>query len=274
MNMNMNMKTTLYLLAVISICELPHLALAVTSGYTSRQAMFIPAASPVVTRSSSSRTANTNAEALSFARSQMISGGYGLYPTATATTPSTSTSTQLFAKKKKTAPAATKKIQVKMLKHVAGTGQQGQVVMVTPAFFNNKLRPQQAAKVISDEEVAEEQSEKQKKDQEEKAKANELKDKLDELELTLVRKAGPEGHLFGGVGPKLIMSELHSEIADDFLKHKWVKVADVLNAEDGKKIKHGDIKEIGEYQARINLLSSADGGSTISAKIGIKVQAE
>ncbi|CAJ1932607.1 unnamed protein product [Cylindrotheca closterium] len=259
------MKTILYLVGII----ISALALPASAQYTSWHATFIPAASPVATRR------NANAEALSFARSQMISGGYGLYPpTTTSTTMTTSkntaaaasTSTQLFAKKKKVAPAAAKKIQVKMLKHVAGTGQAGEVVLVTPAFFNNKLRPQQAARMITDEEVAEETAEKQMKEDADRTKANELKETLDELELKLVRTAGPDGQLFGGVGPKVVMSELQSEIADDFLNNKWVKVTEVMD-ENGKKMR-GDIKTVGEFGARINLLSG------ISAKIGIKVEAE
>lgn len=255
------MKTILYLSVVT---ELTFFASAAGSAYSSRQATFVPPASPSVTR-----TANKNAEALSFARSQMISGGYGLYPTITTsnTAAAAPSSTQLFAKKKKkTAPAASTKVQVKLLKHIPGTGQIGEVVMVTPAFFNNKLLPNQAAKKVSDEEVAKETSEKQMKESAERAKANELKEKLDELKLNLTRKAGPDGHLFGGIGPKLIMGELESKIADDFFKNKWVKVAEVLN-EDGKKIK-GDIKETGAFEARINLLTG------ISAKVGITVEAE
>jgi len=239
------------------------------SSYTSREATFIPPASPIVTRATTTKT--NNVEALSFARSQMISGGYGLYPTTTPnnfapTSATTTSSTQLFAKKKKAAPAAPKKVQVKLLKHIAGTGQAGQVVKVTPAFFNNKLRPQQAAKIITDEEVAEEISEKQKKQDAEQQKANELKEQLDDLTVVLTRKAGPDGHLFGGIGPKVIMKALQSEIGDDFLSKKSVKVAEVLD-ENGKKMR-GDIKTTGTFGSRINLLKG------ISAKIGITVQAE
>jgi len=264
-------KSILYFSVVIS--QLASLVTAGSSSYTSRQATFIPPASPIITRATTNKVDHAATEALSFARSQMITGGYGLYPTTTPSTTPTSTaashaatSTQLYAKKKKAAPAATKKIQVKMLKPVAGTGQPGQVVKVTPAFFNNKLRPQQAAKIITDEEVAAEDAEKQQKEDAEKAKANELKERLDEMTLTLTRKAGPDGHLFGGIGPKVIMNELKSEIGDDFLSKRSVKVDAVLD-ENGKKMR-GDIKVIGKFGSRINLLKG------ISAKIGITIEAE
>lgn len=249
------MKSILYLSLLSQLaCRL----VLAGSAYTSRQATFIQPASPIVTRA----TRTKDPEALSFARSQMIAGGYGLYPT---TTTSSASSTQLFAKKK-AAPAATKKIQVKLLKHVAGVGQAGEVVNVMPAYFNNKLLPQKAAKIISDEEVAEEATEQQLKEEAERAKAEELKEKLDDFELKLVRKAGPEGHLFGGIGPKVIMSELEAEFGGEFLSQKWVKITEILD-QDGKTMR-GDIKEVGKFGSTISLLKD------ISAKFEITVEAE
>lgn len=248
------MRVILYL-SIVS--ELTRLVFG--QGYTSRKATFIAPAYPAATRAATSGNISPM-ETLSFARSKMIASGHGLYPT-----PPNISYTQLNAKKKKASPAP-KKIQVKLLKHIAGTGQAGQIIQVTPAFFNNKLRPQQAAQIISDEEVAKEISEKKEKEDSNLAKANELRDQLNELSLNIKRKAGPDGQLFGGIGPKLIMNELQSEVGDDFLKQKWVKVVEVLD-ENGKKLR-GDIKALGGFAARINL--SGD----ISAKIGINVEAE
>eukprot|EP00980_Cylindrotheca_fusiformis_P019447 scaffold6708_cov134-Cylindrotheca_fusiformis.AAC.17 len=218
---------------------------AFTRSTTFEEATLIKPASPI--RNSSSRTVAAQQLGLSYARRP-------------------ESPTQLQAKKKKTAPAATKKVQVKLLKHVAGSGQAGEVILVTPAFFNNKLRPMQAAEMISDEEVAEELAKKEAKEKEERAKAEELKETLDAIALQLKRKAGPDGQLFGGIGPKTIMSELQAEVNDDYLNNKWVKVTEVLN-EDGKKIR-GDIKHTGDFGAKISLLSG------ISAKIDISVEAE
>lgn len=227
--------------------------------YISRKATFIAPASPSATRAATfGNIAPT--ETLSFARSQLIAGGYGLYPTS-----SNDSYTQLNAKKKKAAPV-TKKIQVKLLKHIAGTGRAGQVIQVTPAFFNNKLRPQQAATIISDEEVSKEAIERREKEDAKRTKANELRDQLNEVSINIKRKAGPDGQLFGGVGPKLIMKELQSEVGDEFLRQKWVKVAEVLD-ENGKKLR-GDIKTIGGFVARINLSSDT------WANIGINIEAE
>jgi large subunit ribosomal protein L9 len=217
-----------------------------------REATFIAPASPTVTRSSKNIPITDH---LTYARSQVISSGYGLY-----------SSTRLHAKKNKAAPAAAKKIQVKLLKYVAGSGSIGEVILVTPAFFNNKLRPTKSAEIISDEEVAEQESIKQEKEDKNKAKATEMQEQLIEITLQLKRKAGPDGQLFGGIGPKTIMTELQAVVNDSFLDQKWVKIAEVLD-ENGKKIR-GDIKYTGDFGARIALLSG------ISAKIGITVEAE
>jgi ribosomal protein L9 len=153
--------------------------------------------------------------------------------------------------KKKAVAAPVKKIQVKMLKYVEGTGHLGEIVNVTPAFYNNKLRPTSSAVVISDEEVAKERADAQRLQAETNASALALKEQIDNLTLVLHRKAGPDGQLFGGIGPKMIMEELHKLIADDFLHHKTVKIAS-LTTEDGTTLR-GDIKHTGRFGASLSL---------------------
>lgn len=176
--------------------------------------------------------------------------------------------TALDAKKKgqSNAPASKGKVQVKLLKHIAGTGQAGQVIMVTPAFFNNKLRPTQSAKLISDDEVTKERIQAEGLQNEMKAKAEQLKEHISRLTLTLPRKSGPDGQLFGGINVKAIVSELESVVQDDYLKQKGVKVTEIYG-EDGKKIR-GDIKHTGQFFARIVLLKD------VSVKFEIIVEAE
>jgi large subunit ribosomal protein L9 len=173
------------------------------------------------------------------------------------------TSTVLSAKKT-VAAAGSKKIQVRLLKYVAGTGDAGQVIMVTPAFFSNKLRPTKSAVIISDEQVEKDEAVKTAADKGRKEKANELKDRLSELTLTVSRKAGPDGHLFGGIGPKVVIEELKNQVGDEFLGSKGVKVASLLDG-NGKKLS-GDIKQTGEFGATITLAKD------ISAQISIVVE--
>ena len=174
--------------------------------------------------------------------------------------------TLLHLSKKKTVPAAVKKIQVKMLKYVEGTGHLGEIVMVTPAFFQNKLRPSASAIMITDEEVMKEKSEAETLEKETRAKAEALRERIVDLSLLLKRKAGPDGHLFGGIGPKCIMEELEKSTNDDFLKQKGVKIISITN-EDGSDV-NGDIKHTGVFKASLSLTKD------ISGSFGIIVEAE
>jgi len=201
-----------------------------------------------------------------------------LVPSTTATT------TQLhLSKKKSAAPAATKKIQVKMLKTVPGTGQSGDVVLVTPAFFNNKLRPTASAAIISDEQVAEERAAEAARQQEETKQATALQQLLqrDGFSLRLNCKAGPEGQLFGAIHAKTILAALSEEIPEvvensddaaaeqEFLsqKKRSVKLTGLVDKGSGKKMR-GDIKHVGEYEATVSLTKN------ISAKFTVVVEAE
>jgi ribosomal protein L9 len=153
--------------------------------------------------------------------------------------------------KKKAVAAPPKKIQVKMLKYVEGTGHVGEIVMVTPAFFQNKLRPSASAVMITDEEVIKAKAEQAAQEQETRTKAEALKEQLTGLSITILRKAGPEGHLFGGIGPKSIMEELGKYIQDDFLKLKSVKISSI--ADDNGDVLRGDVKHTGSYHVSLSL---------------------
>jgi ribosomal protein L9 len=162
-----------------------------------------------------------------------------------------------FAKRKGTSGGAspsssTKKIQVKLLKYVAGIGQKGDVVRVSPSVLNNVLRPSQSAQVITDEELQNELAEAAARERELDLAAMTVKDEIEARTLTIVRKAGPDGKLFGGIGPKLILEELKTSLGvlGSFLD-RGVKVISVVDAQ-GAKVR-GDIKRVGPFSARIAL---------------------
>jgi large subunit ribosomal protein L9 len=179
-------------------------------------------------------------------------------------------STALPAKKKVGGSSVSQggKLQVKLLKHVAGMGQAGEVVLVTPAFFNNKLRPTQSARIISDEEVAKEQSEAEQHEKEAIATAQTFQEKIEGLALTLTKKAGPDGQLFGGINIKMVVAELQEALGDEkeYLGQKHVKISEIAS-DDGKKV-DGDIKHTGQFAAKISLRKD------ISAKFDIVVKSE
>lgn len=247
------MKSLLLCVLLLALC-VSSLVVAAPSSFALKTASFVPPASPTITTSSPAPTL------VNQARQRAVVKGYGTFQTPVAAA--------LYAKKKKKAPAASKKIQVKMTKHVAGTGSAGDVVLVTPAFYNNKLRPTQSAIPISDEQVEKEQSEKQAQIEATNAAATKLKEQLeaDDFVLVIQKSAGPEGQLFGGVGAKLILKELQTNTGDDYLNQKQVKVTGVT--QDGKKIR-GDIKHTGDdYQVTLSLTKE------ISAKFNVSVQGE
>mmetsp|Transcript_30259 Transcript_30259/g.46301 ORF Transcript_30259/g.46301 Transcript_30259/m.46301 type:complete len:268 (-) Transcript_30259:23-826(-) len=233
---------------------------------TFAQTAFVPVASPTTSTSKSSPDQQAQ---LFFQRFSAVHIVQAVVPTASRNIHSVRGISPLFAKKKKndTAAGKTNKIQVKLTKHIAGTGQAGDVIMVAPAFFTNKLQKTGSAVRISDEEVA--QGNQKKADGEKQAldAANDLKNKFSSFTMTLSKKTGPNGHLFGAINYKAIMTELKKDNAfpKGALDAKWIKISGILTDEGENNTgaavdpKHG-IKEVGDYVATIALLKgvSAD----------------
>lgn len=226
----------------------------------SSDAAFLPHST--TTRSTTSNTNNARVGAFSNTpKSTLPIGTFQKVRQIQGASPTLATNAfPLFAKKKKKDSSAPKggKIQVKLLKHIAGTGSAGDVIMVAPAFFANKLQKTGSAVRISDEEVQKENAKKVQKESEEAAQANGLKEKIDGLTLTLVKKAGPDGKLFGGINYKTLIDELQKDFPKGSFDAKYIKIT-AVKGDDGKSLKH-DIKTLGEYSATISLLKgiSAD----------------
>jgi large subunit ribosomal protein L9 len=163
--------------------------------------------------------------------------------------------------------SSTKKIQVKLLKYVAGIGQKGDVVRVSPSVLNNVLRPSQSARVITDEELQKELAEAALRERELDRAATSVKDEIEARTLTMVRKAGPDGKLFGGIGPKVILDELKSSLgASGRFLDRGVKVISIVDSE-GAKVQ-GDVKRVGSFGARIALTKD------ITAALKAEIRAE
>jgi len=176
--------------------------------------------------------------------------------------------TTLFQSKKKTPSSVSKggKIQVKLLKDVAGTGRAGETIMVAPAFFSNKLLKTKSAIRISDKELERGRKNEQIKNEEKLKSAKRLKDEIEAATISFSKKAGPDGQIFGKVGDKNIMGNLKEEVSLESLGSKQVKVVSIKDKE-GITLDNG-IHKIGEYQATLSLL---DG---ISALLNITVSAD
>ena len=167
----------------------------------------------------------------------------------------------LYAKKKKgsSSTATAIKVQVRLKHHIAGTGQAGDIIQVTPAFFNNKLRPQGLAEKISDEQKEAIEEAQEQEQAQTIAAAEHLQETLGpESDFVLKftdNKTGPDGKkLFGGVNAKKLMNALQREVQDDFWKtHKTVRIMEVIDEDSGDKVKSSDIKQTGEYLMKVQL---------------------
>ena len=162
----------------------------------------------------------------------------------------TSSPTSLFSKKKKKGGSAAKgatKMQVKLLEHIAGTGQAGDVIMVNPIFFANKLRPKKLARVITDEEVQADLEKKQSQSDELLKQAKAVQDLInyadDETKSSYVltfrdNKTGPDGKkLFGGFNPKKIMESLKKDCKEfDAFSKEFTKQVSILDIEEQETV--------------------------------------
>jgi ribosomal protein L9 len=157
-----------------------------------------------------------------------------------------------------TTSSKSSKVQVRLLKQLPGTGQKGDVVLVTSAFFQNKLLPGKLAEIISDEEVAAQDKRAREEADVRQAKALALQELLRVSTLTILRKAGPDGQLFGGINAKTIISEVQEQLIDntsdaDFWKQqRSMKVLDILDEQESKI--QGDIKHTGTFYASVSII--------------------
>ena len=168
---------------------------------------------------------------------------------------------------------------------VPNIGQSGDIIFVSSAIFQNQLKKNNAARLISEEEVQKIEQEKAEKEEEVLEMARKTKgllevamlEKLGEEEqcgndadicgvaLDLTRKAGPEGNLFGGVTPKMIMDALKERYPDGAWDGKQVKVTEMKDL-DGADVPKMDIKHVGEYKVTVSLGKEVDTVFLLSIK--------
>ena len=195
---------------------------------------------------------------------------------------SSSSSSSLHAKKKGGGEPVTKngKIQVVLLETVPKVGQTGDRLFVSSAVWQNQLQRQKKARLISEEEVQKIEGERAAEEQQilENAKATKkmleeaMMDKIGDAEqcgadntvddicgiaLEMKRKAGPEGSLFGGVNPKMIMEALKETYPNGSFDGRQVKITYVKD-DEGKDVKKKDIKHTGEYTVSVSLGKDVD----------------
>ena len=132
------------------------------------------------------------------------------------------------------------KMEVILRQEVPNLGYPGDVVMVKPGYARNYLIPNNIALIAnnSNRRMMEENSKQAAhKIAQQREKANELKAKLEKASVKIAVRAGTSGRIFGSVTTLQIAQSLAAQ---------GIEV-------DRRKIKVGDIKEVGEYDARIEL---------------------
>ncbi|RUM57216.1 MAG: 50S ribosomal protein L9 [Nautilia sp.] len=144
-------------------------------------------------------------------------------------------------------------MKVLLIKDVPKLGKKGEIKEVKEGYGRNFLIAKGFAKLAT-KEVVKEWEEEQKRLEEEKVKEieelNKLKDRIEKLNITITKKLGNNGHLYGAVTKEDIASAL---------KEKNIEI-------DKKLIDAKNIKSLGEHIVDIKL------GHGIHAKLKIIVE--
>ncbi len=147
-------------------------------------------------------------------------------------------------------------MEVILKEDVADLGFRGEVVKVADGYARNYLLPRKLAMqaTAANKAVIEQmKAAAARRSASEKAQAEELAARLNEIALSFTRKAGEAGHLFGSVTSADIAHELATQ------GHEV----------DRRKIQLGDpIKSVGDFTVAIRLHRE------VTARVSVKVQAE
>lgn len=103
------------------------------------------------------------------------------------------------------------KIKVILKENIKGVGKKDEIVEVKDGYANNFLFAQSKAVPATEENIKKlkNKAEKSKKDHEKEVKkAEEIKGKINNKEITLAVKAGENGKVFGSIGSKEIVDEV------------------------------------------------------------------
>lgn len=133
-------------------------------------------------------------------------------------------------------------MQVILLEKITNLGNLGDKVLVKPGYGRNYLIPQGKAVAATAEKLAEfeqRRAELEKKEAEILAAANARAAAIASLEITIAKKAGDEGRLYGSIGTK--------DIADA------ATAAGVAVKKQEVRLPAGPIRQTGDYEVSIHL---------------------
>ncbi len=148
-------------------------------------------------------------------------------------------------------------MQVILLQKVQNVGELGETVDVKSGFARNYLIPQGMAAAATPENVAafeERRAELERQQAEALATAQARAESLSGMAVTIARKAGEEGKLFGSVGTQ--------DIAEAITE------AGVLVEKHEVRLPEGPLRQTGDYQIDIHLYSG------VTVTVGVTVTPE
>ena len=102
-------------------------------------------------------------------------------------------------------------MKVILRQDVPNLGDMGEIVDVKGGYARNYLIPKEMAFVATEKSmkaIEQERKRQEKRSEKEKSYAEEIVDKLQELQVTIPMKVGEEGRLYGSVTPQMIADEL------------------------------------------------------------------
>lgn len=153
------------------------------------------------------------------------------------------------------------KIKVKLLVDVKGQGHKGEVISVSPALYTNVLSRNKQAKMVTDEEIEQENKEKLAKEATILTRANEIGLKIENLKgsssIIIYKKVGTNGQLFGSVTKKNIIENLTTLVSDLTAldeKHTHISIISIKTlSTEGKGEEVDEIRKAGIYQVIIQI---------------------
>jgi len=143
-------------------------------------------------------------------------------------------------------------MQVILLERVQNLGELGDSVKVKPGYARNYLIPQGRAVIATAANVAEFEAKRAELEQQEAqalASVQARADALEGQEITLARKTGEEGKLFGSVGPQDIADAL-TESGTPVSRNEVRLVNDTL-------------RQVGDYEVGIHLYANVEASITV-----------
>jgi large subunit ribosomal protein L9 len=154
-------------------------------------------------------------------------------------------------------PSTSGKVQVKLLVDVKGHGKKGDVIMVSPSLFSNVLQPKKQAQKISDTEVKKEIEIKVQEEADFLTECQKLSEAIENLResssLSIKRKCGSSGQLFGTITRKSIAESLKEHLPSSIYDKKSFSIARVAKMSEADKEVVEEIRKIGKYAVQVNL---------------------